>query len=73
MKRASETPEQGRFDQVRLTPSFGQRILPSAMHLWLDMRNALGLAGIEVSRQPVAFIAAFRAALLTITPNPTHF
>jgi hypothetical protein len=31
------------------------------------------LAGIEESRQPVAFIAAFRVALLTITPNPTHF
>jgi hypothetical protein len=37
------------------------------------MRKASGLAGIEESRQPVAFIAAFRAALLTITPNPTHF
>jgi hypothetical protein len=31
------------------------------------------LAGIEESRQAIAFIAAFRAALLTITPNPTHF
>jgi hypothetical protein len=35
--------------------------------------NSASLAGIEESRQPVAFIAAFRVALLTITPNPTHF
>jgi hypothetical protein len=31
------------------------------------------LAGIEESCQAIAFVAACRAAHLTITHNPTHF